>query len=233
MKKIFTRSIASSKVKIIPKPPVVNRRSSGSSSLSKDAIEKLFRELIRKEFARLGVHLPEEDEVQVDNQPKDIPYEDLEAPVKRSSGIEDDPMDIDLVRLENAKDLLAMKGKVEGTDIQVLADTCANLSWIPKSLTEELGMETDTTRTNKINGVSGEERSLGIVKDVLIELETGCTIKEDLAVVNYPYQEIGLSRPCLRRYNYDVHESREHIAITCDGKNFFIPIVPDKNRNKE
>src|SRR5436190_9894502 len=117
-------------------------------------------------------------------------------------------MDIDLVRLENAKDLLAMEGKVEGTDVQVLADTCANLSWIPKSLVEELGMEIDTTRTNRINGISGEERSLGVAKDILIELQVGCVIKEDLAVVNYPYREIGLSRPCLRRYNYDVLESR-------------------------
>ncbi|GET61002.1 hypothetical protein GLOIN_2v1781358 [Rhizophagus irregularis DAOM 181602=DAOM 197198] len=43
-------------------------------------------------------------------------------------------------------------------------------------------------------------------------------------------REVGLSRTCLKRYNYDVHESREHIAFTCDGKNVFIPIVPDANR---
>ena len=94
-------------------------------------------------------------------------------------------------------------------------------------------MEIITTRSNRINGVSGEERSLGVAKDILIELQAGCVIKEDLAVVNYPHREIGLSRTCLRRYNYDIHESREHIALTCDNKNFFIPIVPDKIRNKE
>src|SRR5436305_517526 len=57
--------------------------------------------------------------------------------------------------------------------------------------------------------------------------------KEDMAIVDYSHQEMGLSRPCLRRYNYDVLESREHIPLTCNGKNFFIPIVPDKIRNKE
>ena len=142
-------------------------------------------------------------------------------------------MDIDLVRLENAKDLLAMEGRVEGNAVQILADTCANLSWIPKFLAEELGMEIDISRTHKINGVSGEKRSLGVAKDALLELQTGCIIKENLAVVNYPHREIGLSRTCLRHYNYDIHESREHIALTCNEKNFFIPIVPDKIRNKE
>jgi Aspartyl protease len=202
-------------------------KSSPNYSLSKDDIEKIFRELIRKEFARLGIHL-EEENVSVPEQVED-------------NKDDNDPMDIDLVRLENAssrsalqrsKDLLAMEGRVEGTDVQVLADTCANLSWIPKFLADELGMEIDASKTHRIKGVSGDEKSLGIVKDGLIELATGCVIKEDLAVVNYTYREIGLSRPCLRGYNYDVHESREHIALTCDEKNFFIPIVPDKNRSK-
>jgi hypothetical protein len=214
VRKMPAKGTTSKKVVTTSKPPI--KTPSSSSSLKKEDIEKLIRELIRKEFARLGIYLEEES----------LPV--LEERIVETS--EDDFMDIDLVRLENAKDLLAMKGRVEGMDVQILADTCANLSWIPKFLADELGMEIDTSKTNKINGVSGEERSLGIVRDGLIELQAGCVVKEDLAVVNYKYREIGLSRPCLRGYNYDVHESREHIALTCDGKNFFIPIVPDVNR---
>jgi len=204
---------ASNRVKVAPIKPIHPIK---SQSLSKEDIVKLVGELLRKEFARLGVHLPDDE----DGNKETVDQEDANQ--------EDDAMDIDLVRLENAKDLLAMEGRVEGTAVQILADTCANLSWIPKSLAEELGMEIDISRTHKINGVSGEKRSLGVAKNVLIELQTGCIIKEDLAVVNYPYQEIGLSRTCLRRYNYDIHESRKHIALTCNEKNFFIPIVPDK-----
>ena len=209
---------ASNRVKVASIKPIHPIK---SQSLSKEDIVKLFGELLRKEFARLGVHLPDDE----DGNKETVDQEDANQ--------EDDAMDIDLVRLENAKDLLAMEGRVEGTAVQILADTCANLSWIPKSLAEELGMEIDISRTHKINGVSGEKRSLGVAKNVLIELQTGCIIKEDMAVVNYPHQEIGLSRTCLRRYNYDIHESREHVALSCNGKNFFIPIVPDKIRNKE
>lgn len=210
------KSTTSKFIKATPKPLTVKVPT--GYSLSKGDIEKLFRELIQKEFARLGIHLEDPQDISNDGTKDDKPEED-------------DPMDIDLVRLENAKDLLAMEGKVEGAVTQILADTCANLSWIPKMLADELEMDVDTTKIHRVNGVSGEEKSLGMVKDCLIELQTGCTIKEDLAVVNYSHREIGLSRPCLRRYNYDVHESREHIALTCDGKNFFIPIVPDQNRS--
>jgi len=43
---------------------------------------------------------------------------------------------------------------------------------------------------------------------VLIELLPECIIKEDLVVLNgYKYQEIELSRTCLKKYNYDIHES--------------------------
>ena len=210
--------------KVTPKPPIVKKTTSPSNqALSKEDIVKLIGELLRKEFARLGVYL-EEDIPPIENRNEDI--SELRTD-------DDDAMDIDLVRLENAKDLLAMEGKVEGIDVQILADTNANISWLPKFLADELGLDIDTSRTNRINGVSGDGRTLGTAKDVLIELQTGCIIKEDLAIVNYPYREMGLSRPCLRRYNYDVLESREHIPLTCNGKNFFIPIVPDKIRNKE
>lgn len=196
--------------------------------MSKNDIEKIFRELIRKEFARLGIVLAEEE---------DAEKKEEKVPELISEEVVDDPMDIDivdidLIRLENAKDLLPMEGRVEGSDVQILADTCANTSFIPESLVNELKLEVDTSKTQKLTGASGENRSLGIVRDLLIELAPGCVIKEDPVVIkDYPYREIGLSRACLRRYNYDVLESRGHIPLTCNGKNFFIPIVPDKNRD--
>ncbi|GET60458.1 hypothetical protein GLOIN_2v1790588 [Rhizophagus irregularis DAOM 181602=DAOM 197198] len=53
--------------------------------------------------------------------PEDLVEEKQEEDIR-----EDDPMDIDIARLENTKDLLALDGKVNGIAIQCLADTCAN-----------------------------------------------------------------------------------------------------------
>ncbi|GET58607.1 hypothetical protein GLOIN_2v1781358 [Rhizophagus irregularis DAOM 181602=DAOM 197198] len=147
---------------------------------------KLLREILQEELlsARKVTEIPE-------NLVEEEQEEDIRV---------DDPMDIDIARLENTKDLLALDKKVNGIAIQCLADTCANATF-------------------------------GMVKGVLIKLTPDYAITEDLAVLDgYKHREIGLSRTCLKRYNYDVHESREHIAFTCDGKNVFIPIVPDANR---
>ncbi|GET54075.1 hypothetical protein GLOIN_2v1790588 [Rhizophagus irregularis DAOM 181602=DAOM 197198] len=116
-------------------------------------------------------------------------------------------------------------------DIRCLADTCANASFIQREAAEELGLDIDKSITYNISGASGTGRTFGMVKGVTIKLTPDYAITEDLAVLSgYKHREIGLSRTCLKRYNYDVHESREHIAFTCDGKNVFIPIVPDANR---
>ncbi|GBC20286.1 hypothetical protein GLOIN_2v1781358 [Rhizophagus irregularis DAOM 181602=DAOM 197198] len=142
-----------------------------------------------------------------------------------------DPMDIDIARLENTKDLLALDGEVNGIAIQCLADTCANASFIQREAAEELGLNIDKSITYNISGAPGTGRTFGMVKGVSIKLTPDYAITEDLAVLDgYKHREIGLSRTCLKRYNYDVHESREHVALTCDGKNIFIPIVPDVNR---
>src|SRR5438045_1930921 len=142
-KKVVSKT-ASKKMTPVKKAPASNRVKVASikpihpiksQSLSKEDIVKLVGELFRKEFAKLGVHLPDDE----DGNKETVDQEDANQ--------EDDAMDIDLVRLENAKDLLAMEGRVKGTAVQILADTCANLSWIPKSLAEELGMKIDISRT--------------------------------------------------------------------------------------
>ena len=143
-------------------------------------------------------------------------------------------MDIDLVRFEKSKELLAMKGNVNGSDIQILADTCANTSFLPAKVCKELGIEIDNSKICRIIGASGIGEMLGRTKDILITLARGCSIKDNFSVISdYPHREIVLGRNCLKKYNYDIHESRDHIALTCAGKNFFIPIVPDENRPKK
>ncbi|GBC28598.1 hypothetical protein GLOIN_2v1790588 [Rhizophagus irregularis DAOM 181602=DAOM 197198] len=178
---------------------------------------KLLREILQEELlsARKVTEIPE-----------DLVEEEQEEDIRV-----DDPMDIDIARLENTKDLLALDGEVNGIAIQCLADTCANASFIQREAAEELGLDIDKSITYNISGASGTGRTFGMVKGVTIKLTPDYAITEDLAVLSgYKHREIGLSRTCLKRYNYDVHESREHIAFTCDGKNVFIPIVPDANR---
>ena len=139
-------------------------------------------------------------------------------------------MDIDLITLENAKDLACVEGKIMNFIIQVLLDSCVNISFIPKEVCKEFDLEIDTSIKHKLIRASTNHRSLGMVKNVLITLLPGCVVKEDLVVISkYPYREIGLSRTCLRQYNYDLYESRNHVALTCNEKNFFIPIISDKN----
>ena len=60
-----------------------------------------------------------------------------------------------------------------------------------------------------------------------------CEEIEPIIIDDYPIREIILGRSTLRRYNYDLHESRKYMVITCNEKNFFIPIVPDKNRQSK
>ncbi|CAB4411661.1 unnamed protein product [Rhizophagus irregularis] len=178
----------------------------------------LLREILQEEMSSVKkvVEIPGDQEQEEDTR------EDVR---------EDDPMDIDITRLENTKDLLALGGEVNGISIQCLADTCANVSFIQRETAEELGLVIDKSITHNISGAPGSSRTFGMVKGVSIQLTPECVITEDLAVLDgYKHREIGLSRTCLKRYNYDVHESREHVALTCDGKNVFIPIVPDINR---
>ncbi|CAB4419720.1 unnamed protein product [Rhizophagus irregularis] len=178
---------------------------------------KLLREILQEEISSVK---------KVMEIPEDLAEEGQEEDIR-----EDDPMDIDITRLENTKDLLALGGEVNGIAIQCLADTCANASFIQREAAEELGLDIDKSITHNISGAPGTGRTFGMVKDVLIKLTPECVITENLAVLSeYKHREIGLSRTCLKRYNYDVHESREHVALTCDGKNVFIPIVIDINR---
>ncbi|GET62507.1 hypothetical protein GLOIN_2v1790588 [Rhizophagus irregularis DAOM 181602=DAOM 197198] len=207
-------------VKVTSSKPTLIKAVTKNDSLSllrSADFRKLLREILREELksARKSTEIPE-----------DLVEEKQEEDIR-----EDDPMDIDIARLENTKDLLALDGKVNGIAIQCLADTCANASFIQREAAEELGLDIDKSITHNISGAPGSGRTFGMVKGVSIKLTPNCVITENLAVLSdYKHREIGLSQTCLKRYNYDVHESREHIALTCNEKNVFIPIVSDVNR---
>ena len=180
-------------------------------------LRKIIRELIIEELTHLGLytkHITKSSEPQFSTN---------------------DSMDIDLIRLDSKKDLAAIEGVVEGKlKLPILTDSCCNKSILPKEICEELDLVLDTSKISNLSGASTDTKTLGIVKNVKIALAPGCVITEDFAVIaDYPYRELILSRTCLRNYNYDLLESREHVAITCDGKDFFIPIVPVRNKQKK
>jgi len=227
---------SNSKKKVSTKKPAIQKNASlpeaVASQLGIVNLEKIISSIVQKELARLGFLnvLPAKEKVSRASMARKKNM-GLEAPLLPDEDL--DLMDIDLVRIENAKDLMAVEGIVNGSKIQALLDTCANASFMPKQVQEELDLKIDTSKICKLTGASGEKRTLGMVRNCLVTLAPGCVIEEDFAIVdNYPYREIALSRNCLRRYNYDIHESRDHVAITCNEKNYFIPIVPDKNRSK-
>ncbi|GET54186.1 hypothetical protein GLOIN_2v1790588 [Rhizophagus irregularis DAOM 181602=DAOM 197198] len=221
--RIFKMTPIKIPVKVTSSKPTLIKAVTKNDSLSllrSADFRKLLREILREELksARKSTEILEDlvEEKQEDRK------EDIR---------EDDPMDIDIARLENTKDLLALDGEVNGIAIQCLADTCANASFIQREAAEELGLDIDKSITHNISGAPGSGRTFGMVKGVSIKLTPDCVITENLAVLSdYKHREIGLSRTCLKRYNYDVHESREHITLTCNEKNVFIPIVSDVNR---
>ena len=68
-------------------------------------------------------------------------------------------------------------------------------------------------------GASGEGETVGIARNISVELTHGYIINDDFAVISgYKHREIALSRNCLKRYNYFVDESREHIGLPVRGR---------------
>ena len=180
-------------------------------------IKGIIQELVQKELARLGF----------------INMRTTETFVEPNISETDDPMDIDIARIENEKDLATIEGKIGDVVVSIVIDSASNQDIMPKIVADELGQKIDTSVAHSIRGVSGENKSLGTTS-ASIKLASGCVIEiEPIVIDDYPIREIILGRPTLRRYNYDLHESRKHMVITYNEKNFFIPIVPDKNRQSK
>ncbi|CAJ0844354.1 14636_t:CDS:2 [Entrophospora sp. SA101] len=206
------------------KPPTKTKdgkKESKSKGISIDTtnLRKIIHELIIEELTHLGLT-------------KKTTSKEIQ---KFSEAYSDGSMDIDLLRLDNKKDLASVEGVVEGKlKLPILIDSCCNKSVMPEEIYKELGLILDTNKICKLSGASTNIKSLGTVKNVKITLAPGCTITDDFAVIaNYPYHELILNRPRLREYNYDLLESRKHMAITCNGKDFFIPIIPARDEHKK
>jgi hypothetical protein len=178
-------------------------------------IKKIVQDLVHKELQRLGI-------INLSVQKKD------------DDEYIDDPMDVDLTWIKNAKDLATVEGKIGNLLLSVVVDSASNKDIMPKFIADELGLKIDTSVTHNICGIPGENKSVGIASASIV-LAPECIIKTNFTIMdNYPIREVILSRTTLKnRYNYDLHESRDHMAITCNEKNFFIPIVPDRNRQKK
>ncbi|GET56651.1 hypothetical protein GLOIN_2v1790588 [Rhizophagus irregularis DAOM 181602=DAOM 197198] len=161
--RIFKMTPIKIPVKVTSSKPTLIKAVTKNDSLSllrSADFRKLLREILREELksARKSTEIPE-----------DLVEEKQEEDIR-----EDDPMDIDIARLENTKDLLALDGKVNGIAIQCLADTCANASFIQREAAEELGLDIDKSITHNISGAPGSGRTFGMVKGVSIKLTPDC-----------------------------------------------------------
>ena len=100
-------------------------------------------------------------------------------------------------------------------------------------IADEFGLKGNKDVSYIIWGVTGEEKFSESV-EATVSLSPECNIKTKFIIAdNHHIPEVILGRSTLKQYNYDLFESREHAVISCNGKEFFIPIVPDRNRQKK
>ncbi|EXX63665.1 hypothetical protein GLOIN_2v1781358 [Rhizophagus irregularis DAOM 181602=DAOM 197198] len=216
------KSVKATPIKI---PAKVTAKSVPAKAIAKNDLMNLLRSV---NFRKLLCEILQKEILsarKVTEIPEGLAEEEQEEDIR-----EDNSMDIDIAHLKNTKDFLALSGKVNRIAIQYLVNTCANTSFIQRKTAKELGLDINKSITHNIFGALGSGRTFGMVKDVFIKLTPDCAIIEDLVILSdYKHREIGLNRTCLKYYNYNIHKSHEHIALTCNGKNVFILIVPDAN----
>ena len=209
------------------KKPVVS-----INQLSLDDIRKLILELIQERFDQ---YITKKDKCKCPTGPTS-----LTGPTSSSSNDfqddDDNLMDIDLTRVEEnqeSKDLATVKGKINGHEVSVVLDSASNKDLMPSIVADKFGLQRNSeARIINIRGVTGKDKfSESTVATVFLTPE--CKIETTFVIADdYPIPEIILGRPTLKRYNYDLFESKDHASISYNGKNFFIPIVPDKNRQR-
>lgn len=142
-------------------------------------------------------------------------------------------MDIDLTSTEESiKDLATVKGMINDHEVSVILDSASNKNLMPGIIADKLGLQRNTNVSYNIRGVTGRDKFTEST-NATVFLTPECKIKTTFVIVDdYPVPEVILGRSTLKKYNYDLFESKEHASITYDSKNFFIPIVPDINRQK-
>ena len=156
------------------------------------------------------------------------------CPVDEKNDDDEDLMDIDATRIEEIKDLATVEGIINGHKISVVLDSASNKDLIPSILVDKLGLKRNTDVSYNVWVANGDVTKFYGLTNATIFLTPKCKIETTFAIAdNYLLPEVILGRATLKKYNYDLFESRDHAIISYDGKNFFIPIVPDKNRQKK
>src|SRR5207245_10275839 len=104
----------------------------------------IIQELVQKELARLGFINMRATEIFIDSNISET----------------DDPMDIDIARIENEKGLATIEGKIGDVVVLIVIDSASNKDIMPKIIADELRQKIDTSVAHSIRDVSGENRLL-------------------------------------------------------------------------
>src|SRR5207248_5610951 len=100
-------------------------------------IKGIIQELVQKELARLGF----------------INMQATETFIDPNISETDDPMDIDIARIENEKGLATIEGKIGDVVVSIVIDSASNKDIMPKIVADELGLKIDTSIAHSIRGV--------------------------------------------------------------------------------
>src|ERR1700741_4688616 len=86
-------------------------------------IKKIVRDLVQEELQRLGI---------------------INLSIQQDEGYIDDPMDVDLIWIENAKDLATVEGKIGKLILSIIVDSTSNKDLMPKFIADKLGLKINT-----------------------------------------------------------------------------------------
>lgn len=209
----------SKKTAPIKKTTIIEKPIDLDENISLKDIRQIILEIVQGELNRLKIM--KNDKCTCPQHKHEDVVEDL-----------DDPMDIDLTRGEEVRDLATVEGKINGHSVSVVLDSASNKNLMPRIIANEIGLKGNTDISYIVRGATGEKK-YSESGEATISLAPKCNIKTNFIIAeDYTVPEIILGRTTLKQYNYDLFESKDHASITCNGKNFFIPIVPDKNRQE-
>ncbi|CAH1768394.1 12810_t:CDS:2, partial [Entrophospora sp. SA101] len=99
---------------------------------------------------------------------------------------------------------------------------------------KRLGLKINTDEKHNLSGeATVPTTSIGTTSEVSINLIPGCSLRGKFVIVEHPKFLLAFSNPLLDKYNYDLLASKCELKVTCDGKDFFIPITVRKVKNKD
>src|SRR6266498_2020030 len=206
-----SKTCKSHKVKDIETPPlssisIFKKEKQSSKSLSQDdqshlekIIEKIIEKVLNEKFGTITTLLHPQN----GNSKTPADSEDDE--------FIDGPMEIDFVqRKEPATDVVTVKCKIKRLVILTgTVDPGANFLIISEDISKQSKLVIDTKEKHDLRGIATTPtESLGIVRNVLVNFTSGCTIYANFAIVKYPKLMLILPNILLDKYNYDLLASK-------------------------